>query len=202
MTLETPHTVLDYWIGEAANDPEVMATKNRLWFVKSFETDTEIATRFIDTMAALASGLALKWADEGPQERLAAIITLDQFSRNIFRNMPDAFANDRLALGLTKEGLLKGDDTKLTEVERWFFYLPLEHSESAVNQDLSIRMYEKLAAEARPEFSSTMASALDYARQHKAVIDQFGRYPHRNAILGRPSTPEEQTYIDEPGSGF
>ena len=202
MTLETPHTVLDYWIGEAANDPEVMATKNRLWFVKSFETDTEIATRFVDTMAALASGLALKWADEGPQERLAAIITLDQFSRNIFRNMPDAFANDRLALGLTKEGLLKGDDTKLTEVERWFFYLPLEHSESAVNQDLSIRMYEKLAAETRPEFADAMAGALDYARQHKAVIDQFGRYPHRNATLGRPSTPEEQTYIDEPGSGF
>lgn len=200
--IETPQSVLGYWIGDAKDSAAAMAAQNKLWFVKSFATDTEIAERYVDTMAVLASGLALDWAKDGPHGRLAAIIALDQFSRNVFRDMPDAFANDALALRLCKQGLEAGADKTLSEVKRQFFYLPLEHSEAAADQDMSITMYETLLADARPEFKEGMASALDYARQHKAVIDQFGRYPHRNAILQRPSTPEERTYLDQPGSGF
>ena len=200
--IETPQSVLNYWIGKTKDSAEAMAAQNKLWFVKSFATDTEIATRYIDTMAALASGLAHDWAKDGPHERLAAIIALDQFSRNVFRDTPDAFANDALAVKLCKQGLAVEEDKDLSEVERQFFYLPLEHSEATDDQALSIAMYEKLASDARPDFAGGMKGALDYAKKHKDVIDRFGRYPHRNAILGRSSTPEEDAYLAEPGSGF
>jgi len=202
MTITHPQVILDYWIGDADTDADEAKTKNKLWFRKSAATDADIAALFSPTMGALAAGLANDWAAEAPKHRLAAIIALDQFSRNVFRDAPGAFENDPLALALALDGIERGEDTALSEVERMFTYLPLEHSEATDMQALSIEKFTSLAADARPEFQAIADNVLDYAHQHKAVIDQFGRFPHRNVILGRDSTPEELAYLAKPGSGF
>lgn len=194
--------VLGYWIGPASNDALVAEAKTALWFRKSFETDHEIARLFVPTMAALRSGLSRTWAAKGAHGRLAAIIALDQFSRNVFRDRPAAFENDRIALSLALAGLANDQDRDLTEVERAFFYLPLEHAEDADMQRRSVECFKRLDAEARPEFASLTASWLDYAVRHKVIIDRFGRFPHRNRILGRQSTREETEFLKQPGSGF
>ncbi len=200
--LPPPEEVLDFWIGAASHDAEIAGQKNKLWFQKSFETDTHIAEAYLPLVSALADGLAYDWADRGPQARLAAIIVLDQFSRNIFRGHATSFEHDKLALGLTKEGLMKGEDEGLSEAECIFFYIPLEHSERLYDQDMSISVFEKLAARARPDFKDLADSVLNYAHKHRDVIKTYGRFPHRNAILGRPNTAEEETYLAQPGSGF
>lgn len=201
-TLPSPQDVLDYWIGDAAHDGETAKQKQNLWFKKSFPTDAEIADRFLPLIAPLAEGLAYDWAQQGPHERLAAIIALDQFSRNIFRNNALSFAHDKIALGLTKEALMSGADTPLSEVERIFLYIPLEHSERLTDQDLSVQMFTKLAKDARPDFQDLCDGTLDYAHRHRDVIAKYGRFPHRNAILKRPNTAEEAEYLSQPGAGF
>jgi len=142
------------------------------------------------------------WAALGPHGRLAAIIVLDQFSRNIYRERPHAFAQDMQALALTKRGLIAEDDLGLTEVERIFFYLPLEHAESVGEQQESIKYFTRLYEEARPDFKPITKSTLDYALAHQTIIDRFGRYPHRNDILERESTGEELELLKQTGSGF
>jgi len=200
--LPSPQDVLDYWIGEAANDASTTEAQHKLWFTKSFATDAEIAKKFLDLLPPLANGLAYDWAEQGIRQRLAAIIVLDQFSRNLFRGSALSFAHDPLALGLTKEALMLGHDKTLTEIERIFLYLPLEHSERLTDQDLSIQMYKKLAEQARPEFKAHCESTLDYAHRHRDVIAKYGRFPHRNAVLKRPNTKEEAEYLSKPGAGF
>ncbi|MEQ3746873.1 MAG: DUF924 family protein [Henriciella sp.] len=200
--LPTPGAVLDYWIGAASHDHLAAIEKNKLWFRKSFATDKHIAEQFLPLMCALASGLAYDWAAQGPRQRLAAIISLDQFSRNVFRGNATSFAHDKLALGLTKEALMLGVDAELTEIERIFLYIPLEHSERMADQALSVELYSKLAARARPVFKKLCDSTLDYAHKHRDVIQQFGRFPHRNELLKRSNTLEEAEYLAKPGSGF
>lgn len=202
MILATPKDVLDFWIGDAADDPAMLGEKQKLWFGKSDAVDAEIAERFLPTLGALSAGMAEDWAARGPRERLAAIIVLDQFTRNMFRGQGEAFAHDRLALGLAKDGILRGEDKPLSEVERVFFYLPLEHSERRADQVLSVELMTKVRDTARPGFRDFAASTLDFAYRHKEIIDRFGRYPHRNAALGRASTPEEDAFLEQPGSGF
>lgn len=197
-----PEDVLGYWIGPAAEDALVADAKNALWYRKDFETDREIARLFLPTMAALSAGLADDWAARGAKPRLAAVIALDQFSRNVFRDQPEAFENDDQALSMALLGIALGLERDLCEVERAFLYMPLEHSEDPDMQDRAVKHFKALHDEARPEFKTLTANWLDYAHRHKAVIDQFGRFPHRNAILGRESTPEEQTYLSQPGAGF
>ena len=200
--LPTPATVLDYWIGPAANDADAAAQKNKLWFIKSDATDQQIAALFGPLVTALAGDLALEWAAQGPRQRLAAIIALDQFPRNMFRGNAQSFAYDPLALDLTMAGLANGDDKSLSEVERVFFYLPLEHSEQIADQDRAIQQYSGLAQDARPSFKPLCENTLAYAHKHRDVIVEYARFPHRNAMLGRTNTPEEQAYLARPGSGF
>lgn len=202
MTLATPDAILDFWIGPARHDAAALDARGPLWFGKSDAVDAEIAARFGETVTALANGVAETWAARGPRVRLAAIIALDQFPRNIHRGTPAAFAHDALALGLAKEGLMINADSELTEVEQVFFYLPLEHSERVADQALCVDLMTKLVASARPAFKPFAESTLDYAHRHKAVIDEFGRFPHRNPILARPSTPDERAYLAKPGAGF
>ena len=202
MTVVSPDDILDDWIGPAAHDAVLAEARKRVWFGKSDAVDRDLQVRYLPTIEALAGGLDEVWAARGPRPRLAAIIAMDQFTRNIFRETPNAFALDTRALGLAKEGLVLGQDRELTEVEQMFFYLPLEHSERAADQQLSLDLFTKLLETARPAFKAMAEDTLDYANKHKAVIEQFGRFPHRNAILGRPSTPEEQEYLAQPGSGF
>lgn len=200
--LATPEDVLDYWLGETPEKPETLTERNALWFAKSFKTDSEIADRFVETLSALANGLCEDWAARGPRERLAAIIVLDQFSRNIFRGHRFSFTHDRLARELMQAGLEAGEDQTLSEPERVFFYLPAEHSEDIADQDLSVRLFQTLTDGARADYKEFCKATLDYAHQHREVIAQFGRFPHRNRALRRASTPEERAYLDKPGAGF
>lgn len=186
--------VLDFWFG--APDSADYGTHRPLWFEKRDDTDAAIAGRFgalIDT--ALAGGLA-DW-DATAHGTLARILLLDQFTRNVFRNTPRAFAGDALALAAARALVAPGHDTQLIPVERVFAYLPFEHAEDPAEQARAVALFKALH-DAHPGFDTTY----DYALRHQAVIAQFGRFPHRNAILGRPSTPAEQAFLARPGSGF
>lgn len=202
MALPAPGDILDYWIADAVGSPEGLKRQQKIWFRGGEAVDSEIRDRFLPLVETLSAGpLAEDWAARGPAGRLAAIIVLDQFSRNIFRKSPRAFAQDRLALHLCKEGLAAHEDQGLSEAERVFFYLPLEHSENLDHQDMAIEHFTAVHAVARPGFSDFTKSTLDYAHQHRDAIRQFGRFPHRNAVLGRASTPEELEWLAE-GGGF
>ena len=200
--LPTPQDVLDYWIGEATTSAAVAGEKNKLWFAKSDEIDGEIREKFLPLLEALSHLPAAEdWAARGPRERLAAIIVLDQFSRNLFRGEARAFHQDDLALLLCKDGLALRQDQGLSECERIFFYLPLEHSEAPEDQADSVSRFDELFIGSRSAFRNLTESTLRYARAHKDVIDQFGRFPHRNAALGRVSTDDEKEWLAE-GGGF
>lgn len=198
----SPDDVLAYWIGETRESADALEAYNKLWFQKSFETDREIAERFVSILADLASGLASDWAKQGARPRLAAIIVLDQFSRNIFRGHKFSFTHDPLARNLMKTGLALGEDRKLSETERVFFYLPAEHSEERIDQKLSLRLYRQLVSEARPPFKDFCETVHDYAEKHAEVIDEYGRFPHRNSVLRRRSSAQEAAYLNQPGAGF
>jgi uncharacterized protein (DUF924 family) len=200
--LPTPQDVIDYWIGEASASPDAAGKKHKLWFGKSQETDAEIRKRFgelLETLSDLPS--AEDWAARGPRERLAVIIVLDQFSRNLYRDEAKAFEQDSLALLLCKDGLALNQDKGMSEVERIFFYLPLEHSEVPEDQERSVSVFTDLLVESREGFRNLIESTLQYAKDHKKVIDEFGRFPHRNKALGRESTDAEKEWLAE-GGGF
>jgi uncharacterized protein (DUF924 family) len=199
---ETPATVLYFWFAFAAERPALVAERQRLWFRKDFDTDKAIAHRFSDLLARLSSGEAYRWAARGPRERLAAVVALDQFSRNIFRDTPASFENDALALELAKTGIARGEDRMLAPIERWFLYMPLEHSESATDQRRSLEKFNELVASVPTDQRAAYAPALDFARRHAAVIRRFGRFPHRNRILGRTTTTAERAFLAKPGSRF
>ncbi|MEL7481125.1 MAG: DUF924 family protein [Pseudomonadota bacterium] len=193
--------MLDFWFGPAVEDASAAEARNALWFRKSFETDAKIAERFLDTLAALAGGLCYDWAVRSARGRLAAIVALDQFTRNIFRDMPAAFAHDTIARDLAHHGLMIAVDHDLTEIERKFFYLPFEHSEDAGDQEIAVKAMVSARNAARPGYEAILDDAVEYAERHKQVIDQFGRFPHRNQILGRTTTPEEASWLMDRG-GF
>jgi uncharacterized protein (DUF924 family) len=200
--LPTPQDVIDYWIGDASASPDAAGEKHKLWFGKSKETDAEIRERFgelLETLSDLPS--AEDWAARGPRERLAVIIVLDQFSRNLYRDEAKAFEQDSLARLLCKDGLALKQDKGMSEVERIFFYLPLEHSEAPEDQQRSVSVFTDLLVESREGFRSLIESTLQYAKDHKKVIDEFGRFPHRNKALGRESTDAEKEWLAE-GGGF
>lgn len=175
-------TVLDLWFRELDSEA---------WFTKSDATDTLIGERCLTIHEGLARELPPETRTD-PRQALAAIITLDQFPRNIFRGTPRAFATDRLALDLAKHAVAAGFDQASTRSERLFFYLPFEHSEDAADQRQAVALVALLDD----------AELTRYAQAHKTIIDRFGRFPHRNAILGRTSTPEELEFLTQPGSSF
>ena len=193
----TPSDVLNYWFHSAV-EPE---PRFELWFKKREETDAFIRERFEPLVKTLASGHAYDWAAQGPKETLAAIIALDQFPRNIYRGTPKSFATDRLALSLTSNMMVMGADHQLSLIERWFVYMPLEHAEDRTTQRASVAAFTELRDAAPSKQKSLFADALDYALKHADVIERFGRFPHRNEILGRKSTSEEAAWLAENG-GF
>lgn len=200
--LPSPEDVHRFWFGPDAAAPEVLATHSKRWFNGGKDFDRELTEKFLPLLETLSAGpLARDWAERGVRQRLAAILVLDQMSRNIFRSSPRAFAQDMLALHLCKEGLAAGDDAQLSEVERIFFYLPLEHSEAMEDQARSVELFAALAAEARKPFRDFAVMTHDYARKHLEVIRTFGRFPHRNTAVGRVSTPDEKDWLAE-GGGF
>ncbi|MGU5543349.1 DUF924 family protein [Aeromonas veronii] len=194
--------LLDLWFGDEADD-DLRATRQApLWWGKSSETDALLAKQFGAQAEAAANGELADWADLH-HGRLALILLLDQLPRNIHRGTPAAFAQDPLARDLCLKGLSIGADKSLSSLERVFFYLPLEHAESREQQARSVALFEALAAEqAGTPSQATFAGFADFARRHQVIIERFGRFPHRNDILGRTSTPEEAAFLQQPGSGF
>ena len=194
--------LLDFWFGDDADDAARASRQAPLWWGKSGETDALIASRFGALAAAAAAGELAPWA-EVPVGRLALILLLDQLPRNIHRGTPGAFAQDPLARELCLKGLSLGADRALSPLARLFFYLPLEHAESREQQTRSVALFEGLAAEQEGSPAGvTFAGFADYARRHQVIVERFGRFPHRNAILSRTDTPEEAAFLLQPGSGF
>lgn len=191
----TSQEVLDFWFGAPGS---LDAGKpRREWFVKQDAFDAIVRGRFGATIEqALAGGLR-EWDDEGPQGALARILVLDQFTRNAHRDTPRAFAGDALALAAARRLVDSGADRQLPPLQRAFVYMPFEHAEDAYMQERAVELFGILAAE-HPGFDEM----LDYAHRHRGVIARFGRFPHRNAILGRASTPEETGFLRQPGSRF
>ena len=197
----TPAAVLEFWFGadraRALRDP----ARSRLWWRKDPATDADIRARFDTWVAAALAGDLHHWADE-PDGLLALVLLADQFTRNIQRDTPAAFAGDALALAWCRQGIARGDEARLSTAERAFLYMPLEHSERLADQDECVARFERLVAESAPADRGALAGMLDYARRHREVIARFGRFPHRNAILGRASTVEELAFLRTPGSSF
>jgi len=179
--------VLAFWFGD---DP---ATHRKVWFEKDAAFDAACAGLAAARDLAKA-GAFDDWADT-PRGGLALVILLDQLSRNLHRGTAEAFAADAKARAIARDMIARGFDQALTPVERMFVYLPFEHSEDLPDQDLSVRLFEALDAELSEKTH-------DYAVRHRDVIDRFGRFPHRNAALGRTSTLDELAYLAEPGAGF
>ncbi|MBK8738180.1 MAG: DUF924 domain-containing protein [Betaproteobacteria bacterium] len=185
--------ILDFWY-LPPGDPRHHKSRPE-WFRKDAAFDLLIRQRFGAQIEQALVGGFLVW-DSEPRGALARIILLDQFTRNAFRDTPRAFAGDPLALAAALALVGTGSDRRLTPVERWFVYLPLEHAEDMAMQERSVALFLALAAE--PE----MEGIVEYAVRHRDIIARFGRFPHRNRILGRASTPEEEEFLKLPGSGF
>ncbi|MGL4708953.1 MAG: DUF924 family protein [Aeromonas veronii] len=194
--------LIDFWFGDEADDVLRATRQAPLWWGKSSEMDALLAKQFGAQAEAAANGELADWADLH-HGRLALILLLDQLPRNIHRGTPAAFAQDPLARDLCLKGLSIGADKSLSPLARIFFYLPLEHAESREQQARSVALFEALAAEqASTPAQATFAGFADFARRHQVIIERFGRFPHRNDILGRTSTPEEAVFLQQPGSGF
>ncbi|MEO3715302.1 DUF924 family protein [Roseateles flavus] len=177
-----PQQILDFWFHEI---------EPRQWWAVDPAFDAQLRERFLPLLERAAQAELQDWRSTA-QGRLAEVIVLDQFSRNVFRGTPRAFAQDPLALALSQEAVAAGALHALSPDERNFLLMPFMHSESRRIHETAERLFEQWAPE----------SNLDFERRHKAIIDRFGRYPHRNAILGRPSTPEELAFLQQPGSSF
>ena len=193
--------VLDFWFGanrgRALRDP----ARSRLWWRKDPATDAEIRARFGVRVAEVLAGDLEHWAADA-EGLLALVLLADQFTRNIHRDTPAAFAGDPQALAWCRQGIAAGFESAFTGAERAFLYMPLEHSESPADQDECVLRFERLVADAAADDRGALAGMLDYARRHREVIARFGRFPHRNAILGRTSTAEEIAFLQTPGSRF
>jgi len=172
-----------------------------LWWKKNPDVDRAILHNYEQTHAALIAGELDFWREQ-IQSRLALIILADQFSRNMYRGDKRAFAQDPLALSLAVEGTESGLDEQLRWIERVFFYMPFEHSESLAMQEKSVQMYRALARSVPEQEKDAIDGYIDFAVRHLEIISRFGRFPHRNAILGRDSSEEEIEFLLQPGSSF
>ena len=189
----SPQHVLDFWF-DVPGSPAHGESRD-VWFRKNPAFDAEVRECFATTHAAAARGALAGWADT-PASLLALIIVTDQFPRNMHRDTAAAFATDAQALAAARTMVAQGWDTRLLSVMRWFAYLPYEHSEALADQDLAVRLMREVANDAR------FADLPVWAERHQAVIARFGRFPHRNAILGRVSTADEVEFLRQPGSSF
>ena len=194
--------ILSFWFKEQALSAPQIDRRMDIWFGENPDFDDEIEAEFSDDVADASQGKLDHWADT-PRGRLALIILIDQFRRNIYRNTKRAFSKDRLALKLCVEGAMERKDRGLTPIQKVFFYMPLQHAESRKVQAKSVDLYNRLADTVSPTYRATFLTVAQFAELHKDIIDQFGRFPHRNALLGRENTPEEDEYLagDSPDFG-
>ena len=186
--------ILEMWFGALSSAEGIPTDKANLWTGRSLELSKQIRDDFKGDLLLAAKGELNAWRDK-PRGRLALIILLDQLARHIYRDTPQAFVLDAMARGLVIEGVQRGDDEKLYPIERAFFYLPLQHTEDANTQALSVQLYQRLVAESPESIRNQMQQFLNYAQYNQQIIAYFGRFPHRNLILGRLSTPAEEQFL-------
>lgn len=186
--------VLEFWFADAGTGREAIEKRQRIWFHGGAAFDHSCAERFSATLATAARGGLDHWR-ASPHGSLALIVVLDQFSRNIYRGTTDAFRQDGRALAVCTKGIDRGQDRQLSLIERTFFYMPMEHAEDREIQALSVRHFEALTALAPEDLRELLQANAGYARQHRDIVERFGRFPHRNAVLGRENTAEEEVYL-------
>lgn len=199
--METSDTIIRFWFGEDTDDVAAAQEKSSLWWSKNPAVDAQMRERFLPCLDSAMRGELDAWK-QVPAGRLALILLADQFSRNIHRGTPLSFASDPLARAWCKEGLPDGIDKTLRPIERVFFYMPLEHSESLEDQERAVALFQALAADVAPAYKPAFDDYVEFAIRHRDIIRRFGRFPHRNAILQRQSSAEELTFLREPGSSF
>lgn len=198
--IQPPEQVLLTWFADEATG-RLDLPQGKRWFRGGDALDKELKARFSSTIEAAASGQLDHWLQE-PDSTLALIVLLDQFTRNIHRGTAAAFAYDAQALAACEHALDHGYDKSLPLTQRVFMYLPLEHDESMKSQERSVALYQQLVNEAPEDRQEFARNTLDYAQQHYQIIEQFGRYPYRNAVLGRTNTPEEAQWLSEQNTRF
>ena len=194
--------VLDFWFGACSADGTLDPAKQKMWFGNGRKYDAEVKARFGALHGRASRGeLENEWAAT-PAGRIALIVVLDQLSRHVHRGTPLAFAQDPAAQKLAIDGTQRNVDRGLIPAQRAFFYLPFEHAEDIELQRLGVRCFDGLARTVAESRRKEYESYLEYAGRHRDIIARFGRFPHRNAVLGRPSTPEEVEFLKKPGSSF
>jgi uncharacterized protein (DUF924 family) len=196
------NSVLDFWFGASGADGSLDPARKKMWFGDGRKYDAEIQQKFGMLHERASRGELDADGAATPCGRMALIILLDQMSRHIHRDTPRAFAQDPVAQKLALDGINHKMDRDLIPAQRAFFYLPFEHAEDIGMQRVSLRCFDALARAAAPAFKKDYDSFYDYGRRHHDIIERFGRFPHRNAILGRASTPEEIEFLKQPGSSF
>jgi uncharacterized protein (DUF924 family) len=194
--------ILSFWFKEQELTAPQIDHRMEMWFSEDPVLDHEIEKEFSDDVNAACEGNLDHWAAE-PHGRLALIILIDQFRRNIYRNSAEAFAKDKLALKLCVEGAMEKKDQGLTPIQRVFFYMPLQHTESRKVQAKSVALYDRLAEAVSPTYRETFLTVAQFAELHRDIVDQFGRFPHRNKLLNRENTAKESEYLagDSPDFG-
>lgn len=194
--------ILAFWFREQELSAPQIDRRMETWFSEDPVFDHEIEKEFIDDVEAACAGKLNHWSAD-PHGRLALIILIDQFRRNIYRNTAEAFSKDGLALRLCVEGAMEKKDASLTPIQRVFFYMPLQHAESRKVQAKSVELYNRLAETVSPTERETFLTVAQFAELHRDIIEQFGRFPHRNKMLNRENTAEEAKYLagDSPDFG-
>ncbi|MFZ5791286.1 MAG: DUF924 family protein [Pseudomonadota bacterium] len=187
-----PDDLLDFWLSERARP---------LWFEKNAAFDEEIRRRFGGWIEAGAEGRLAAW-EHMPDSALALVVLLDQFPRNIFRGSPRAFMQDAAARAVADRAIQRGHDRAVALAHRFFFYLPYEHSESLEEQRRSVALFRRWVEAHEGPARAQAEDQFRYVLRHQEIIERFGRFPHRNAILGRASSPEELAFLAEPMSSF
>ncbi len=193
--------ILDFWFGSELDDPAALRARNAMWFGSDAALDRTVARRFAHLPQTALAGELDAWAGSA-EGALALVLALDQFPRNLYRGGPRAFSGDAKALAVALEAIDAGFDAWLHPVRASFLYLPLEHAEDAALQERCVALFQQLAERAPPGLEPRFESFLDFARRHRDMVVRFGRFPHRNAVLGRQSTPEEAAYLRSGGETF
>ncbi|WP_236188695.1 DUF924 family protein [Pseudomonas pharyngis] len=193
--------LLDWWFGQSESAKDVTAEKGKLWFGKKDSQDLEARERFGVFVDQALAGELTEWTQH-PEGWLALVLLLDQLPRMIFRDTPKAFSGDLRAQKLVAQGIAADFDRQLKPIQRLFIYLVFEHCENLAVQNEAVSRFIELVAEQPEAERGVFVDNLDYAERHQRVIARFGRFPHRNAVLGRESTVEELEFLSQPGSSF
>jgi uncharacterized protein (DUF924 family) len=203
--MDEARQIRDFWFGKLPMSAQALEQRVNFWFPADEPEDLQnkrdqvIRSRFGRLVERAAKGELASWADS-PRRSLSLILLLDQFPRNIYRRTAKAFAYDDQALAHTLSGMRSAADGALDIVERLFFYMPLQHCEAREVQEESVAAYRRLVGEAPQEFRGVFEASLESALEHRSIIERFGRFPHRNAALGRPSTSQEEAWLSESGN--